>query len=449
MQTVDSLLECRWLAPVRPAGQVIEDHAVAIDAGRIVAVVPIDLARARFAPRARCVLDTHLVTPGLVNAHTHAAMTLLRGVGDDMPLKRWLQERIWPLEMALVDEQFAHDGALLAGLEMLRAGVTTCSDMYFHPDACARGLRKAGMRAMVGIIAIEMPTRYASDAEDYLRKGLAARDTMRDDPLVGFTVAPHAPYTVSDATLRRVAMLAEELDLPVHIHVHETAEEVGDAVAQSGLRPLARLDQLGLVNERLVAVHAVHLNDAEIALLAARGAHVAHCPASNLKLASGIARTAELLAAGVNVVFGTDGAASNNRLDVLDEMRLAALLAKGTSGDAAALPAMQALECATLGAARALGLDARIGSIEPGKDADLVAFDFSAIEAMPVYDPVSHLVYACGRENVSDVWVAGEPVVQKRQPTRTGDSVSESAPSPLIGAWQNRIKRCLGASGQP
>jgi 5-methylthioadenosine/S-adenosylhomocysteine deaminase len=449
MQTIDTLLECRWLAPVRPAHQVLDDHAVAIHDERIVAVMPIAEARTRFEPRTRTVLDTHLVTPGLVNAHTHASMTLLRGVGDDLPLKQWLQERIWPLEMALVDAQFAYDGALLAGLEMLRAGVTTCSDMYFHPDACARGLRSAGMRAVVGIIAIEMPTRYASDAEDYLRKGLAARDALRDDPRVSFTVAPHAPYTVSDGTLRRVAMLAEELDLPVHIHVHETADEIRDEVARTGLRPLARLERLGLVNERLVAVHAVHLNDAEIRLLAERGAHVAHCPASNLKLASGIARTADLLAAGANLVFGTDGAASNNRLDVLDEMRLAALLAKGTSGDAAALPAMQALECATLGAARALGLDARIGSVEPGKDADLVAFDFSAIEAMPVYDPVSHLVYACGRENVSDVWVAGEPVVQKRQPTRTGDSLAGSALSPLIGAWQNRTKRCLGASGQP
>jgi 5-methylthioadenosine/S-adenosylhomocysteine deaminase len=449
MQTIDSLLECRWLAPVRPAGRVLEDHAVAIDGGRILGIAPIADARTRYAPRTRSVLDMHLVTPGLVNAHTHASMTLLRGVGDDMPLKRWLQERIWPLEMALVDEQFAHDGALLAGLEMLRAGVTTCSDMYFYPDACARGLRRAGMRAVVGIIAIEMPTRYASDAEDYLHKGLAARDALRDDPLVGFTVAPHAPYTVSDATLRRVSMLAEELDLPVHIHVQETADEVSEAVAKSGLRPLARLDQAGLVTERLVAVHAVHLNDAEIRLLADRGAHVAHCPASNLKLGSGVARIADLLAAGVNVVFGTDGAASNNRLDVLDEMRLGALLAKGSSHDAAVLPAMQALECATLGAARALGLDARIGSIEPGKEADLVAFDFSAIEAMPVYDPVSHLVYACGRENVSDVWVAGEPVVQKRQPTRTGDSLSDSVLSPLIGAWQNRTKRCLGATIVP
>ena len=440
MQTIDRLLECRWVAPVRPAGVVLEDHAVAIDAGRIAALVPLDRARELFAPRERVVLDTHLVTPGLVNAHTHASMALLRGVGDDMPLQRWLQERIWPLEMALVDEQFVHDGARLAATEMLRAGITTCSDMYFYPEVSARAMRATGMRAVVGIIAIEMPTRYAADADDYLHKGLAARDSLRDDPLVSFTVAPHAPYTVSDATLKRVATLAEELDLPVHMHVHETAGEVADAVAQSGLRPLARLDRLGLVTERLVAVHAVHLTDAEVRLLAERGASVAHCPASNLKLASGIARVTELLAAGVNLAFGTDGAASNNRLDILDEMRLAALLAKGIAGDAAVLPAWRALECATLGAARALGLDARIGSIETGKEADLIAFDLAAVETSPVYDPVSHLVYACGRENVSDVWVAGTPVVQKRQPTRTGGGAAETPISALIGAWQNRIR---------
>ncbi|MCU0938377.1 MAG: TRZ/ATZ family hydrolase [Burkholderiaceae bacterium] len=446
MQNVDTLLECRWLAPVRPAGLVLEDHAVAIARGRIVALAPIAQARSRFAARTQVVLDTHLVTPGLVNAHTHAAMTLLRGVGDDMPLQRWLQERIWPLEMALVDEHFVHDGAQLAALEMLRAGVTTCSDMYFYPEASARGLRSLGMRAVLGIIAIEMPTRYAADAEDYLRKGLAARDALRDDPLVSFTVAPHAPYTVSDATLRRVALLAEELDLPVHIHVHETAHEVDDSLATHGLRPLARLDQLGLVTERLIAVHAVHLNPAEIRLLAERGASVAHCPASNLKLASGLAPVAALMRAGVNLALGTDGAASNNRLDVLDEMRLAALLAKGTSADASVLPAMQALESATLSGARALGLEHRIGSIEVGKEADLVAFDLARPESSPVYDPVSHLVYACGRESVSDVWVAGDAVVRKRQATQTGGGAASEALLPQVAAWQNRIRACLGVS---
>jgi len=445
MKKIDTLIECRWVAPVHPRDALLTDHAIAIDAGKIVALQPTEAARAAFDPRTRVALSSHLVTPGLINAHTHAAMTLLRGVGDDLPLGRWLNERIWPLEAALVAEEFVYDGTRLAALEMLRSGTTCCSDMYFYPEQAARALRDVGMRAVVGIIAIEFPTVYATDAEDYLRKGLAARDLLRDDPMVGFTLAPHAPYTVADSTLARMAMLAEELDLPLHMHVHETAHEVAESLKQHGVRPLARLDRLGLVSERLIAVHAVHLDDTEIALLAQRGARVAHCPSSNLKLASGIARVADLMAHGVEIVLGTDGAASNNRLDLISEARLAALLAKGASGDAAVAPAAAMLEASTLGAARALGLAQRIGSIEPGKEADLAAFDLSDIETQPIFDPLSHLVYASGREQVSDVWVAGVHVVRKRQVVdATGASLSDTVIAPLP-AWQNRARQLLNA----
>jgi 5-methylthioadenosine/S-adenosylhomocysteine deaminase len=443
MQRIDTLLECRWVAPVRPHGLLLEHHAIAVDGGRIVALLPSDIAQTRFEPRARVALADHLVTPGFVNAHTHAAMALLRGVGDDLPLQRWLGERVWPLEAGLVSAEFVYDGTRLAALEMLRAGTTCCSDMYFYPDQSARALRALGMRAVVGIIAIEFPTAYATDAEDYLRKGLAARDALRDDPLVSFTLAPHAPYTVADNTLARIAMLAEELDLPLHTHIHETEHEITESLAKHGTRPLARLDRLGLVSERLIAVHAVHLDATEISLLAQRGATVAHCPSSNLKLASGIAPIAALMNAGVNVALGTDGAASNNRLDLLSEARLAALLAKGASGDAAMAPAAAILEAATLSAARALGLAGRIGSIEEGKEADLVAFDLSGIETQPCFDPLSHLVYACGREQVSDVWVAGSHVVKKRQVIdASGASVSGAVMAP-VAAWQNRARQFL------
>jgi 5-methylthioadenosine/S-adenosylhomocysteine deaminase len=445
-QTIDTLLECRRVVPVVPRGVVLDNHAIAIDRGRIVAVAPEAQAQQRFSPRTRVRLDDHVVTPGLVNAHTHAAMALLRGVGDDMPLMQWLQQRIWPLEQKLVSEAFVHDGTRLAALEMLRAGTTCCSDMYFFPDAAARALRDAGMRARIGIIAIEFPSAYASDAADYLRKGLATRDAFRGDPLISFTLAPHAPYTVADGTLERIATLAEELDVPIHMHVHETRHEVEESVAQHGVRPLARLDRLGLVNERLVAVHAVHLDDAEIALLAARGASVAHCPASNLKLASGFARIADLLAAGVNVGIGTDGAASNNRLDMLDELRLAALLAKGVAGDATALPAARALECATLGGARALGLADRIGSLEAGKEADIAAFVMNEPEVRPLYDAVSQLVYASGREHVSDVWVAGRHVVRKRQVHDANGAPLGDDAIAAMGAWQNRARQYLTGS---
>jgi len=440
---IDTLIEPRWILPVRPRGAVLESHSIAIDGGVIQAVLPTAEADGRFNARRVVRLPDHVVIPGLVNAHTHASMALLRGVGDDMPLQRWLTERIWPLEQALIGEGFVHDGARLAAVEMLRAGVTTCSDMYFYPDVVGRALTSVGMRAVVGIIAIEFPTAYAVDAEDYLRKGLQARDALRDDPLISFTLAPHAPYTVSDATLARVATLADELDLPVHMHLHETAHEVEESVERHGLRPLERLDRFGLLTERLIAVHAVHLTDAEIAQLGRIGASVAHCPVSNLKLASGIARVPAMLAAGVNVALGTDGAASNNRLDMLDEARFAALLAKAVANDASMLPAASALEFATINGAQALGLEKRIGSIEPGKDADLVAVEFSSPEVAPLFDPASQLLYASGREHVTDVWVAGRHVVQARQLiTRDGIALEQAIVS-SAAAWQNKCRQLL------
>jgi 5-methylthioadenosine/S-adenosylhomocysteine deaminase len=447
-QSVDTLIEARWVIPVRPAGAVLEGHSVAVDRGRIVALLPTAQARQSYRPKTTVTLARHALTPGFVNAHVHSAMTLLRGVGDDLPLMRWLQERIWPLEAGLVSEQFVHDGTQLAALEMLRGGVTCCSEMYFYPETAGRALRGVGLRAAVGIIAIEFPTAFASDADDYLRKGLAARDALRADPRVSFTLAPHAPYTVGDATLERIVTLAEELDLPIHMHVHETDGEIAQSIGTHGCRPLARLDRLGLVSERLIAVHAVHLTTEEIHLLAARGASVAHCPASNLKLASGIAPVAALLEAGVNVTLGTDGAASNNRLDILAELRLAALLAKGAAGDAATLPAARALECATLAGARALGLEQRIGSIEVGKEADLAAIEFDALETQPCFDPLSHLVYVCGREHVTDVWVGGDHllkdhVVRKPQVADAGRAAESSAIEARIAAWQNSARQLL------
>jgi 5-methylthioadenosine/S-adenosylhomocysteine deaminase len=447
MQAVDTLISARWLVPVVPRGVVLADHSVAIEGGRIAAVLPTAAARARFEAARHVELPRHALTPGLVNAHAHAAMNLLRGTGDDLPLGRWLNERIWPLERALVSERFVYDGTLHAAAEMLRAGITCCNDMYFYPEAAARAFADLGMRCVVGIIALEFPSAYATDADDYLRKGLQTRDALRDEPLVSFALAPHAPYTVADATLSRIATLAEELDLPVHTHLHETGAEIDESVAQHGMRPLARLDRLGLVTERLLAVHAVHLQPGEIELLARRGATVAHCPASNLKLASGIAPVAELLRRGTAVAFGTDSAASNNRLDLFEEMRLAALLAKGASLDASALPGWQALECATITAAAALGLAGRIGSIEVGKDADLVAIDLAELETQPVFDVVSQLVYCAGREHVSAVWVAGSQVVAEHRLRRGGDDL-DTGPIAAAGAsWQGQVLKRLANPG--
>ncbi len=403
-----TLIEARWIIPVEPAGAVFERHAVVIRDGRIVELLAADAARLRYPDAEVIELPDHVLIPGLVNLHTHAAMTLLRGIADDLALMDWLQNHIWPAESRLVSDAFVHDGALLACAEMLRGGVTCFNDMYFFPEATARAALQAGMRAVLGIIAIEQRSAYANDAQEYLAKGMALRDTLRDEPLLSFCMAPHAPFTVSDATFAQIATYAGELDIPVHIHLHETAQELQDSIARHGVRPLARLEKAGLLGPGLIAVHAVHVNPEEIDLLARHGCSVAHCPSSNLKLASGIAPVTDLLRAGVNVGIGTDGAASNNRLDLFAEMRLAALLAKGSRGDATAMPAHQALECATLGGARALGLQAKIGSIVPGKLADLTAIRLSAPELAPCYDPASHLIYAAGREHVTDVWVGGE-----------------------------------------
>jgi 5-methylthioadenosine/S-adenosylhomocysteine deaminase len=412
------LINARWVVPVEPAGAVLERHAVAVRDGRIEALLPMAEAEQRFPGYARVELPGHVLIPGLINAHTHAAMALMRGLADDLPLMRWLEEHVWPAEAKHVSAQFVKDGTLLACAEMLRGGVTCMNDMYFFPEAALEAALQAGMRASLGIIVIEFPSAYATDPDHYLAQGLALRDHWREHPLLSFCLAPHAPYTVSDATFRKIAQLAAELELPVHVHVHETRDEVERSVAEHGLRPLGRLAGLGLLGPGLISVHSVHLTPEEIALLAKHGCSVAHCPSSNLKLASGFAPVAALLEAGVNVALGTDGAASNNRLDLFEEMRLAALLAKAVSGNAEAMPAQAALRSATLGGAIALGAQARIGSIVPGKAADLVAVALDDLALQPMYDVVSHLVYACGREQVSDVWVAGERVLRDRALTR-------------------------------
>src|SRR5574340_1231834 len=410
----DLLLLPQWVVPVEPAGS-LTDHAVVVQDGRILDVLPADAARTRYDAARMLALPGHALIPGLVNLHGHAAMSLFRGFADDLPLMAWLNERVWPAEKKHVSEAFVRDGTLLAAAEMLAGGITACNDMYFFPRAAGEAFLQAGLRATLGMIVLEFPSAYASDADDYLAKGLALRDELKGERLLGFAFAPHAPYTITDATFGRINTLTEQLGLPIHTHIHETVDEILDGVKQYGVRPLERLARLGLLGPNFIGVHAVHVNEAEIDLLAQHGCHVAHCPTSNLKLASGIAPASELLRAGVNLGLGTDGAASNNRLDLFAEMRLAALLAKGVSGDAAALPAAAALKMATLDAARALNLDGRIGSIAIGKRADLVAVDLHGLSGQPVFDPVSHLVYVAGREHVTHVWVDGRMKLSDRR----------------------------------
>lgn len=414
MQSVDTLLEARWILPVEPETEVLEGHVLIIQEGRLLDILPREQAALKYNPTNHLEFPSHALLPGLVNAHTHAAMTLLRGLADDLPLMEWLTQHIWPAEQRWVDVDFVRDGTCLALAEMLRGGITCFNDMYFFPEVTADAARASGMRACVGLIMIDFPSAWARDAEEYLQKGLALHAALRQDPLIHTAFSPHSPYMVNPASLERIGKLAEELAIPVHIHVHETAAEVEQHRAKHGRRPLASLGELGLLSPRLMAVHMTQLNDAEIVQLAATGVHVVHCPQSNLKLASGFCPTARLDAAGVNVALGTDGAASNNDLDLFEEMRLAALLGKAVANDTTALPAHRVLRMATLNGARALGLEGEIGSLEPGKWADIVAVDLGTPESVPVYQPISQLVYATGRQQVTDVWVAGRRLLRDR-----------------------------------
>jgi 5-methylthioadenosine/S-adenosylhomocysteine deaminase len=428
-------IDATWIVPVQPDGLVLTDHSLIIDDDQILDILPTAEAEARYVVDKHLDLSGHALIPGLVNLHTHAAMTLLRGYADDLPLMTWLKDYIWPAEGRWMAHDFVYDGSRLASLEMLKGGVTCFNDMYFHAEATVEAAIEAGQRVAAGMIVVDFPTAYAADPDGYLQNGMAMRDRLRHEPLVSFCLAPHAPYSLSDRSLEKVATYAAQLDLPIHIHIHETVDEIQQSLDSHKVRPLERLRLLGLLGPQFIGVHAVHLLDEEIELLSAHGGHVAHCPSSNLKLANGAAPIDALLARGVNVGLGTDGAASNNRLDLWEEMRLAALLAKGISGRADALPAHQALRMATLNSARALGLDGQIGSLEVGKQADVVAIDLRSAYTQPCYDVVSQLVYSASRGEVSDVWVAGRRVISEHHCL----TLDEDEALTRARAWRERI----------
>lgn len=415
MQDIDLLVRPRWLIPVQPEGTALEDHALAVQEGRILAVLPAAEAERLYRPAQTIDLPDHALTPGLVNLHTHAAMSLMRGMADDLPLMRWLGEHIWPAEGASVSEAYVADGLRLACAEFIRGGQTCFNDMYFFPETAAEVVGEAGMRAALGLIVIDFPTPYAKDADDYLHKALGCFDRLKHRGDIYPVFAPHGPYTVSDEPLKRVRAYANELGIPIHMHVHETADEIRQQLGQTGQRPLERLEALDLLDNDFIAVHMTQLTDEEIARIAHLGVHVAHCPQSNLKLASGFCPVARLLEAGVNVGLGTDGAASNNDLDMLEEMRTAALLAKAVAEQPAAVAAPRALHMATLAGARALGIDDEIGSLEAGKAADFIAIDLSDVATQPVYDPIAQIVYSAARHQITDTFVAGRPLMRQRQ----------------------------------
>ena len=426
---------------MEPAGEVLEAHAVAIVDGRIKAVLPLDEALSQFQPSVRVERPDHALIPGLINTHTHAAMTLFRGLADDLPLEAWLHEGIWPAERRWVSAEMVRDGTELAIAEMLRGGVTCFSDQYFFPEIVAQAATDLSMRAVVATPVVDFPSAWASDANEYLQKGAdLVHDAYADHPLIGTAFAPHSTFALSDESFSALRIMADQLDVRVQIHLHETAEEVQISLRDTGRRPFQRLVDAGLVNRSLLAVHAVHLDEEETARCAEAGVSVVHCPNSNLKLASGIAPIARYRHAGINVALGTDGAASNNMLDIFSELRAAALLAKVASGDASAIAAAEALQMGTIAGARALGIEQDTGSIETGKLADLTCVELGALNSQPVYDVVSQLVYATRADQVSDVWVGGKHLLDTRGFTHLeADAIVARA-----NEWRMRI----GATGE-
>ncbi|MDA9983767.1 TRZ/ATZ family hydrolase [Porticoccaceae bacterium] len=432
---IDLLINSRWIIPVVPENRVFENCALAIDQQKIVGIYPQAEAQSKFDPLSVVDLADHILMPGLVNAHGHAAMSLLRGYADDLPLQPWLEDHIWPVEARVLSAEFVADGTNLAMAEMIKTGTTCFADMYFFADTVAEQVQRSGMRSQVGFTVFDFPTAGGKDPDDYIHKGLQLRDIYKGDGLIKIACAPHAPYTVGDETMRRIATYANELDMPMHIHCHETAQEVADSLKLYGCRPLQRLDDLGVLLPQTQLVHMTQIDDSDIRLIQDNNCHVVHCPESNLKLASGFCPVGKLIDVGVNVALGTDGAASNNDLDLFGELKTAALLAKAVADDASVLDAHAALRMATINGAKALGWDDQIGSLEAGKSADMIAVEISSLSQKPLYNPASQLVYSNAGSQVTHSWVAGKALLRERNlVTLDEDNLIRRA-----DAWRNQI----------
>lgn len=434
-QRVDTLIHAGWVIPVNANQDILEDHSVAISGGKISAIMPTAEAKQQLQAQNTYDLSAHAVIPGLINAHGHAAMTLFRGKADDLELMTWLNDHIWPAEAECVCADFVRDGTKLAIAEMLRCGTTTYSDMYFFPDTAAQVAIDANIRAQITFPIMDFPTSWAQNHEEYFSKGLAVYEQFKQAELINIAFGPHAPYTVSDAPIEKIAQLSADMNAMVQMHIHETPHEVAEGIKQFGKRPMQRLADLGLLSSRLQCVHMTQIDDSDIELLKQYGSHTVHCPESNLKLASGFSPVDRLLKSGVNVALGTDGAASNNDLDMIGEMRTAAILAKAVRQDAEALSAYEALKMATLNGAKALGIDDITGSLEPGKAADIAAIRLDELENLPLYNPVSQLVYTASSRQVTHVWVNGKLTLDNRELT----TLDIAEVKQLVANWKSRI----------
>lgn len=417
MQSIDHIVHAKWIITGVENQEPLTNHSLIIDGGIIKEILPTDQAKQRYSAKQTQEFHSHAIMPGLINAHTHIGMNFFRGLADDLALMNWLNNHIWPAEKQWVSHEFVRDASLFAMAEMIRSGTTCFNDMYFYLQATAEAAEIAGIRAHIGITVLEFPTNWAQSPEEYFKKGLAFCEQYKNHPLVTTTLAPHAPYTVSDQTFLRVKEISEKYGLKINLHLHETADEVNQSLSQFNMRPIKRLNQLGLITPQLIAIHMTQLNDEDLDILQAGKPSVVHCPESNMKLASGACPVEKLLAREVNVALGTDSVASNNDLDMISEMRSAAFVSKLSTLNPESLTAHQALTLATRNGAKALGIDYFTGSLEAGKAADFVAFNLDEIETLPLYHPISQIVYSGSHHQVTDVWVGGKQLLKNRQLT--------------------------------
>lgn len=415
MQTIDQLIHAKWLLPCEQTDAVLENHAIAVDQGKILAILPSEQAKKTYSAKQTQEFPYHAIMPGLINSHTHLAMNWFRGLADDLTLMDWLNNHIWPAERKWVSHEFVKDASLFAMAEMIRSGAICFNDMYFFLQATAEAADIAGIRGNIGITVIDFPTAWAKDTEEYFSKGLEFLAQYKNHERINVTMAPHAIYTVGEKTLLRVKEIAEEHNLRINMHIQESAAEVTQSVEQTGMRPLRRLQKIGFISPQLIAVHMVQINDEDLEILAEGKPNIVHCPESNMKLACGASPIQKFKSIGLNVALGTDSTASNNDLDMISEMRSATFLSKLSTQNPEALPAYETLKMATICGAKALGMDHITGSLTPGKAADFIAINLDEIETLPLYHPTSQIIYAASRNQVSDVWVAGKQLLKNRK----------------------------------
>ena len=436
MEKIDHLLHAKWIITCEENNRVLENHALAIKDKKIVAILPSQEATQKYQADKEEHYSSHAVLPGFINSHTHLAMNLFRGLADDLELMDWLNNHIWPAEGQWVSQELVYDGSLLAMAEMIRGGTICFNDMYFFLDATAQAADLAGMRAHIGMTVIGVPTAWAKTTDEYFAKAIDFYQRYKQNERIIPTLAPHSTYTVSIEQLERVKKLADEYHLKTNIHLQEAPSEIEQSMAQFGKRPLQRLHEIGMVTPDLIAIHMTQINNADLEILQQTKPNIVHCPESNMKLVSGSCPVEQLSQLGINVALGTDGAASNNDLDMFGEMRTAAFLGKVTANDPKAIPAVKALKMATLHGARALGIDHLTGSLEIGKAADCIAVDMNHIETQPIYHPVSQIVYTTPRNQVTDVWVNGKQLLKNRKLM----TIDEKELLEKAQVWRKKIK---------